>query len=282
MINAKVLIKEPARKVWLALTEKDQLKEWYFDIPDFELKEGATFNFYEPGGENKFHHRCTIIEIIPHEKFSHTWTHPGRSKGESIVTWFLSERNGETEVTLQHMGVENFADAGPEFAPENYQMGWDGFMSILKNYVYGIRKHSFAIDINASAEKVWNVLLQDETYRQWTRVFCEGSYYKGELKAGGRVHFLTPAGNGMYSDIIFCTPPANILFQHIGEVADFVEQPINEITERWTGSFENYSLKNKGQITTLIAEIDLAPGHVDFFKEVFPAGLKKIKELAEL
>ena len=46
--NVKVSVKvnAPVDKVWNALTEKEQLKNWYFDIPDFELKEGNAFNFY--------------------------------------------------------------------------------------------------------------------------------------------------------------------------------------------------------------------------------------------
>lgn len=282
MITTSIKIKDSASRVWQALTDKNQMKEWYFDIPDFELRVGATFNFFEPGGENRFHHRCQIIEIVPNRKLSHSWTHPSRSIGESLVTWTLNEDNGITEVTLQHEGIENFADAGPEFAPENFQTGWEGIVLILKNYMYGIRKHTYQIDINATAERVWNVLLNDETYRQWTNFFYEGSYYKGELKQGGRVHFLTPEGGGMYADIIIYKPHSNILFQHIGEVVNSVEQPLDETAERWTGAFENYILKSSGSITKLIVEVDLTPEHANFINENFPKGLKKVKELSEL
>lgn len=282
MISTKIRIKESTSKVWQTLTDKSQMKEWYFDIPDFELKVGATFNFFEPGGENKFHHRCQIKEIVPNKKLTHTWAYPSHSKGESLVTWLLNEVNGATEVTLYHEGVEQFAHAGPEFAPENYQLGWEGILSILKNYVYGIRKYTYKIEIYASTEKVWNVLLNKDTYKKWTSVFCEGSYYKGELKMGGRVHFLTPEGSGMYSNIVLCTPKSNILFQHIGELKDFIEQPVDEAAEKWTGSFENYILMHKDNKTTLTAEIDLTPNHVEFFNINFPKGLEKIKQLSEI
>jgi uncharacterized protein YndB with AHSA1/START domain len=160
-------------------------------------------------------------------------------------------------------------------------MGWDGLMSALKNYIYGMRKQTYQIEINASPEVVWDVLLNDDTYRKWTNVFCEGSYYKGELKPGGRVHFLTPNGDGMYSKIVLYTLYTNILFQHIGEVVNFVEQPIDEAAEKWTGAFESYTLKSNGKTTTLVAEVDLAPEHVDSFNKGFPKGLQKIKLLSE-
>ncbi|MEO6682190.1 MAG: SRPBCC family protein [Ginsengibacter sp.] len=281
MILSKIHIKEPASKIWEALTQKNKMKEWYFDIPDFEFKEGAVFNFYEPGDAKQFHHRCEIKEIVPGKKFSHTWTHPELSKGESIVTWILEEEGGQTNVTLQHEGTENFADAGAEFAPENYQLGWDGFMAVLKNYMYGVRKHIYKVDIQASAEKVWNVLFNDETYRQWTSELSPGLYIKGEIKKGSRIHFLSADGSGMYSDVAFLTPNENVYFQHIGEIINLEEQPIDEATEKWTGAFENYILKASDKITTLTAEVDLTPDHAKFYDQNFPKALEKVKALSE-
>ena len=282
MITTRIVIKDKASTVWQALTEKSQMKEWYFDIPDFELRVGATFNFYEPDDARQFHHRCTIREILPEKKFSHTWTHPSHSKGESVITWLLKEENGATHLTLQHEGIENFADAGPAFAAENYQVGWESFMFVLKNYIYGIRKHTCQADINATARMVWDVLFNDETYRRWTGVFSEGSCYKGELKQGGRVHFLTPEGSGMYADVIVFAPYTNLMFQHIGEVVGFVEKPMDEATEKWTGTIENYVLKENGPITTLIVEIDLTPENVEYFNDTFPKALAKVKALSEI
>ena len=72
-------------------------------------------------------------------------------------------------------------------------------------------KANYEIEIDATAEKVWNSLLEPENYKKWTAVFCADSYFTGELKSGGRVHFLTPDGNGMYSDVVFYTPDKNVL-----------------------------------------------------------------------
>jgi hypothetical protein len=40
-------------------------------------------------------------------------------------------------------------------------------------------KLNFSIIINASKEKVWNTMLEDKTYRQWTEAFASGSHYIG-------------------------------------------------------------------------------------------------------
>lgn len=41
----------------------------------------------------------------------------------------------------------------------------------------------FKIEINASKEKVWDVLWNEETYKQWTSVFCEGAYAESDRKS---------------------------------------------------------------------------------------------------
>ncbi len=282
MISSSITIKQPNEKIWAALTQKDAMKLWYFDIPDFVLEAGATFNFYEPGGANKYQHRCTIVEIVPGKKLSHTWQHPSLSKGTSTVTWLLEPAGeGKTNVTVQHEGLESFADAGPDFAPENYKMGWDGLVLMLKNYVNGLQKKKYEVFIHAPALKVWENMWGQEGYGKWTSVFCIGSIYKGELQQGGKIQFLGPDGSGMYSNIVYYKPHTHLFFQHIGEMKNFEEMPVDEKAETWTGSFENYTYTEKDGGTQVVAEVDLSPQHVEMFDSIFPKGLQILKQNVE-
>lgn len=133
-------------QVWQAITDKDSMKEWYFNIQDFILKENATFNFYAPDDERKYHHQCVIKKIVPERKFQHTWTYPSHSKGESVITWEISPEGNGSRVRLTHSGVESFSDAGNDFTRENFEAGWKeivgkslkDFISLLvanKNYL---------------------------------------------------------------------------------------------------------------------------------------------------
>jgi len=38
---------------------------------------------------------------------------------------------------------------------------------------------TFEVVIRAEKTKVWNLMLQDKTYREWTGEFHAGSYYEG-------------------------------------------------------------------------------------------------------
>lgn len=128
----------PLEKVWEALTNKDQMKQWYFDIPDFELKEGGVFNFFEPGGQNLFHHQCTIKEINPFKKFVHTWTYPEKSKGSTEISWELFPEGDTTLVKFSHTGVESFTDGGNDLSKENFEAGWKEILEVsLKKFLEG-------------------------------------------------------------------------------------------------------------------------------------------------
>jgi uncharacterized protein YndB with AHSA1/START domain len=89
--NVKISVKvnAPVDKVWNALTNKEQMKNWYFDIPDLNQKEGNAFNFFESGEERKFHHHCEIAEVVPNEKLKHSWTYPDITKEKTLVKWEL-------------------------------------------------------------------------------------------------------------------------------------------------------------------------------------------------
>ncbi|PWN58516.1 SRPBCC family protein [Chryseobacterium viscerum] len=135
-ITVQYKINAPAEKVWKALTDKNEMKSWYFDIQDFDLEIGKQFNFYEPGGENKYHHQGEILEIIPNQKLKHTWSYPDSSPLKTVVTWELQSEDGQTVITLTHEGIENFKDLGDGFSRENFTQGWKAIVGqSLKIYL---------------------------------------------------------------------------------------------------------------------------------------------------
>ncbi|TZF99127.1 SRPBCC domain-containing protein (plasmid) [Chryseobacterium panacisoli] len=135
-ITVQHKINVPAEKIWKALTDKNEMKSWYFDIQDFVLEIGKEFNFYEPGGENKYHHQGEILEIMPNQKLKHTWSYPDFSALKTIVTWDLLPEDGQTLVKVTHEGIENFKDLGEGFSRENFTEGWKTILGqSLKEYV---------------------------------------------------------------------------------------------------------------------------------------------------
>ncbi|MBA3898912.1 MAG: SRPBCC domain-containing protein [Bacteroidetes bacterium] len=145
-----------------------------------------------------------------------------------------------------------------------------------------MEKMKFTIDINAPREKVWKILWNDETYREWTKAFSEGSHAVSDWNEGSKIHFLDPNGQGMYSTIDRKIPNEFMSFKHIGMIKDGEEQPVDEETKSWSGAMENYKLEEHDGITTLTVENDTSgEDWENMLKEAFPKALKIVKDLSE-
>jgi len=53
-----------------------------------------------------------------------------------------------------------------------------------------MQKLHFTQHINAPREKVWDIMLSDTTYREWTKPFNAGSFYEGSWDEGSDIKFL--------------------------------------------------------------------------------------------
>ncbi len=144
-----------------------------------------------------------------------------------------------------------------------------------------MQKLTFDVEINAPAQKVWDVLWNDATYPEWTRPFGGGGYAKTDWQKGSRVHFLSATGEGMYSTIEKTAPGEVMIFKHLGYVKNGVEQPESEESKKWAGAMEEYYLEEKEGKTILTCNVDIEESHVEYFKKAFPEAFLAVKDIAE-
>ncbi|WP_428665619.1 SRPBCC domain-containing protein [Runella sp.] len=139
----------------------------------------------------------------------------------------------------------------------------------------------FNIDINASKQKVWNVLWNDTTYPQWTAVFTEGSRAESDWKEGSKVLFLDGKGDGLVSKIETLDENNTMVFKHLGEMSKGVEKPSDAKSMEWEGATESYFLKEADGVTSLEVELFGTEEHKTYFESMFPKALDVVKQLAE-
>lgn len=144
-----------------------------------------------------------------------------------------------------------------------------------------MKKTQYTTKINAPRERVWEVLWDDSSYREWTSVFSEGSKAISDWKEGSSIHFVNENNDGMYSTIDKRVDNEIMNFRHLGMLKNGVEQPLDPITQTWSGSTENYTLSEAGGSTILTVEMDIVPDYLDFFNEKFPKAFEKVKAMAE-
>ena len=129
-IEIQTVIKASAAQVWKALTDKTEMKAWYFDIQDFQPVTGTVFDFYEPGDHKKYHHVGEVLEVIPDKKLSYTWTYPDFSTANTTVLWEIEEmETGETSVKVTHSDTEKFSELGENFSRKSFAEGWRGILN---------------------------------------------------------------------------------------------------------------------------------------------------------
>ncbi len=122
----------PADKIWKALTEKDQMKQWYFDLPDFKPVVGFAFTFTGKGNTGaEYKHLCRVTEVVPGKKLSYSWQYEGLP-GYSLLHFELFPEGESTRLTLTHRGLGSFAVNGPDFVKESFAGGWT---ELLGNYL---------------------------------------------------------------------------------------------------------------------------------------------------
>jgi uncharacterized protein YndB with AHSA1/START domain len=125
----------PVDKVWKAITDKNQMKEWYFDLEEFKPEVGFEFSFAAPAEKKTYLHLCKITEVIPGRKLSYSWRYDGYP-GNSIVTFELFDEGKTTRLKLTHTGLETFPQDNTDFAAQNFVEGWTQIIgSSLKNFL---------------------------------------------------------------------------------------------------------------------------------------------------
>lgn len=122
-------------KVWKAITDKEQMKQWLFDIPAFKPVVGQEFEFFGGPPEKQYRHLGTVREVIEGKKLAYSWRYDGY-EGDSLVTWELFPEGGNTRLRLTHSGLETFPASNPDLAPQNFAAGWNELIGkLLKEFV---------------------------------------------------------------------------------------------------------------------------------------------------
>lgn len=140
----------------------------------------------------------------------------------------------------------------------------------------------YQIEIDAPAEKIWDVLWNEKTYSQWTYYFSPDSHIVTDWKVGGKTYFTDSSKkNGMVSTIDEMEENKYIIFKHLGQMENGVEDTESEKVKVWSGSKEAYHLEESNGKILLKASVDSDANYKDMFDNGFTKGLQIIKELSE-
>jgi uncharacterized protein YndB with AHSA1/START domain len=119
----------PVDRVWKAISNKEDMRQWYFDLSDFKPEVGFEFEFEGKNEGHTYIHQCRVTEVVMEKKLQYTWKYKGY-EGLSYVTFELFPEGDATRLKLTHEGLETFP--GTEaFKKESFAQGWTALISRL-------------------------------------------------------------------------------------------------------------------------------------------------------
>lgn len=139
----------------------------------------------------------------------------------------------------------------------------------------------FEILIEAPVAQVYAAMIDPADYREWTRVFAEGSHYEGSWQQGERIRFLSPSGDGMLSEIAENRPEEFISIRHLGMIEKGVEDTTSDAVKAWAPSYENYRFVAVPQGTRVEVDLQITPDWVEMMQATWPQALLTLKTLCE-
>lgn len=138
VIDREVLIDAPVEVVWRAITEPDQMSQWFADRVELIAEPGAR-GYIEFGD----HGSPIVVETVdPPTRFSFRWNHPHGEEpvaGNSILVEFtLTLEGGEqTRLRVVESGHEllDWSDDEKKHYADEHRGGWSGYLDRLASVV---------------------------------------------------------------------------------------------------------------------------------------------------
>lgn len=139
-IKKSIVIDASPEVVFKAITDPDELTNWFPDQAILEPKVGGRMKFSFRKEENSecrqgSTHEGTITEFIPDKKISYTWEDSKEADfSRTVVTWELEKiEDNKTSLKLLHTGFR------AEEKAKQYEEGWSHFLGQLARYCEKIK-----------------------------------------------------------------------------------------------------------------------------------------------
>ena len=284
IITVRATIYAPVEKVWNLWTDPKHIIHWNSASDDWhtpkaenDLRVGGRFlsRMEAKDASSGFDFTGIYSKVEQHKQIEYTI-----DGGRNVQVLFVPGGNVTTIVEAFEAEQTN-----PE---EIQQAGWQAILDNFKEYVEVSMKPKamhFEVTINANAGKVYQVMLDNEKYKEWTAVFNPSSHFIGSWEKDSKILFLGTdqdgSTGGMVSRIRDNIPNRFVSIEHIGIVQNGKEILYGPKVDQWAGALENYTFVANSRDTLLKIDLDVNEEFKSYFEETWPKALNKLKEICE-
>ncbi|MGD8110058.1 SRPBCC family protein [Vibrio sp. TRT 21S02] len=141
---------------------------------------------------------------------------------------------------------------------------------------------NYQIEIATSAEKLWQVITEQESYSQWAKVFSPDSKMDGRWVEGENLAFYDPNVGGSRAVIDRLEPHKVIEYHHVAIFTpDNVKDIDSDVAKKWIGSREEYEIVSLQESVLLKVTVHTHPDFVSMFNCGWEKALPLIKLISE-
>jgi len=118
----------PTDKLWSALTDITEMKQWYFeDMPDFKPEVGFSTSFLIVNEGRHFTHYFEVLEVEPLKMIKYTFDIK-EYDGDGYVVFEIVPKESGSQLTLTSVVTKPYPEDIPEFKRESGVAGWEWFL----------------------------------------------------------------------------------------------------------------------------------------------------------
>ncbi len=271
----------PPEAIWQAITDPEQMKQWYFDLPDFRAEVGYKFQFEGGPPEKIYLHLCEVTEAEPNSRLTYSWRYDGY-EGNSFVTFALFPKEGKTLLRLTHEGLHTFPASNPDLAARNFEAGWT---DILGTYLTDFLEKQPALvltrSLDAPRELVFKAWTEPEHLAKWWGpAGMEIRVLRFDLRPGGIFHYSMQPKNGaeMYGRMAYreiAAPERIVWVNSFADAEGNVAQSPYFAANQFPLEIHNVLTLTENAGKTILTirgrPINASKGEVEFYKSMFPS-----------
>jgi Uncharacterized conserved protein len=137
IIKEQFVTKATVGEIWHALTDRDELENWWSEGVVLEPKVGGKFCEPWEDDEGKKKMATGKVKAVKKEKeIVFTWLEKDWPQGATTDVTFTIEDQGKLRsLSLQHVGWESLPAGKQKAIFKDFQLGWKYHMQELKEYL---------------------------------------------------------------------------------------------------------------------------------------------------
>jgi len=141
-IEKEVVIEAPIEVVWRVVTDPEQIRQWFADEAEVDLRVGGSGRLRFKSGDS---YQLQIEELEPPRRFVFRWVQPesspARSDNSMLVEFLLEPEGSGTRLRVVESGFDtiDWSDAEKAKYAEGHSTGWQVLLSRLRDYAPSVR-----------------------------------------------------------------------------------------------------------------------------------------------